>query len=182
MSAGRLEVICGPMFAGKTTLLMALLREHGSQPSVAIKHARDTRYHAHDLATHDGVRCEALALHTPQDVMLAAAGAAVVGIDEAHFFGAGLGEVCLALVARGVHVIVAGIEIDHCGDPFEPFPLLLAHADIVHKRIAPCAVCGGVGVRTQRLVATSDRVVVGGAESYQTRCRRCFVPASRPTG
>lgn len=167
------------MFAGKTTLLMHLLRERAGTRRAAIKHARDTRYHAHHLAAHDGSRMEALAVQSASDVCVAAAGARVVGIDEAHFFGAELGAVCLSLVAHGTHVIVAGIEIDHFGHPFDPFPLLLSHADIVHKRTAPCAVCAGVGVRTQRLVATRDRVVVGGAESYETRCRRCFEPAAR---
>jgi thymidine kinase len=178
------------MFAGKTTRLMTLLGVHAQRGErwLAIKHARDTRYHATALATHDGRTIEALAIDDVQELHRAAQDAHVIAIDEAHFFGDPLAPVCLALVRAGRQVLIAGIELDHYGDPFEPFPTLLSHADEVLKLSAPCAVCGGVGVHTQRMVAgesgggAGGRVVVGGAESYQTRCRRCFQPASRVRG
>jgi thymidine kinase len=104
-----------------------------------------------------------------------------VVIDEAHFFGAALTPVCIELIRRGVRVIVAGVERDHLGRPFEPFPSLLCEADEVVKLSGRCAVCGGPSVHSQRLIASDAHIVVGGAESYQPRCRACFNPAEAIT-
>lgn len=179
---GRLEVICGPMFSGKTSALIGALRapESGgalggpSTRAIAIKPARDDRYAADELVSHAGARLAAVSVGSATDVARAAGDSALVGIDEAHFFGAGLVQPVLALVRRGARVIVAGLERDHRGEPFEPFPRLLIEADAVMKLTTACAVCGGPAVHSQRMVQSDDRIVVGGAGDYEARCRRCF--------
>ncbi len=175
---GHLTVICGPMFSGKTTALIQRLRsaQQAGHSTIAIKPACDTRYHAGALASHAGAALDAVNVTDASQVVAASASAEVVGIDEAHFFGAGLITACDALLARGAQVIVAGLERDHRGQPFEPFPRLLVDADDVIKLSGPCALCGRPAVHSQRLVDSSDRIVVGGAEAYQARCRACFVP------
>jgi len=191
--AGRLEVICGPMFAGKTTALIAALervRRAGETCRVwAFKPALDGRYHPTALASHAGGRFEARAVEHAGEIEEAVLGGggsaggerdrparAVVGIDEAHFFGAALVGPVRALVDSGCRVVVAGLERDHRGEPFEPMPALLCEADAVTKLVAACARCGGEAVHTQRLVASGSRIVVGGAGMYEPRCRACFRP------
>lgn len=173
---GRLEVICGPMFSGKTAELIRRLSH--APGAVAIKPAQDTRYHDDALATHDGRRLAAVAVANAGEIARAARDAPTVGIDEAHFFGAGLVAVCDGLVLLGRRVIVAGVELDHRGLPFEPFPTLLCQADEVVKLTAPCAVCGRPAVQSQRMIDDPGRVVVGGAGMYEARCRACFRPGT----
>lgn len=182
----RLEVICGPMFSGKSTLLVQRLRAAiaALEPTApthqlvrAIKPARDTRYAHTELATHRGEKFPATPIHTAEQLIAATTGAAVVGIDEAHFFAAGLVAPVAQLLCRGVRIIVAGLERDHLGRPFEPFPTLLCEADEVIKLTGPCAVCGKPAIHSQRLVAGSERIVVGGAGDYEPRCRSCFNPS-----
>lgn len=187
--AGRLEVICGPMFAGKTTALIAALeRARGAMAAGvwAFKPSLDGRYHPTALASHAGARFEARAIEHAGEIEEAVLGSglegleapAVVGIDEAHFFGAGLVGPVRSLVASGVRVVVAGLERDHRGEPFEPLPALLCEADAVTKLTAACARCGCEAVHTQRIVASDSRIVVGGAGMYEPRCRACFRPGS----
>jgi thymidine kinase len=103
----------------------------------------------------------------------------VVGIDEGQFFDAGLPAVVNALADRGVRVIVAGLDQDYMGRPFEPMPQILAVAEYVDKILAICMQCGAPANRTQRLTSATDRVVVGGSDEYEARCRRCFQPSSQ---
>jgi thymidine kinase len=175
---GHLTLICGPMFAGKSTALIERLRTHQQQGRrvVAVKPARDDRYDDHRLATHAGGRFEALAIDAPGALPVAVSGAEVVGIDEAHFFGAALVGPVLALLGAGRRVLVAGLERDHRGEPFEPMPRLLCEADEVVKLSGPCAVCGRPAVHSQRMTASRERIVVGGAGMYEPRCRACFQP------
>ena len=175
---GRLEVICGPMFAGKTTELVRrlLAAQASGERVVALKPARDTRYRVLEIATHTGQTFPATPVADAGGVHAAANGAAVLAIDEIHFFGPALVPVCRELIQRGVRVIVAGVERDHLGRPFEPFPALLCEADEVVKLSGKCAVCAGPSVHSQRMVASDAAIVVGGAESYQPRCRACFNP------
>jgi thymidine kinase len=100
----------------------------------------------------------------------------VVGIDEGQFFDASVVDAANALADRGIRVIVAGLDQDFRGRPFEPMPQLMAVAEYVDKALAVCMRCGAPANRSQRLVATEDRVVVGGAGQYEARCRRCFHP------
>ncbi len=175
---GRLEVICGPMFAGKTTELVRRLLDAQAKGErvVAIKPARDTRYRVLEIATHTGQVFPAMPVTDAEGVVVAASEATVLAIDEIHFFGPALVSVCRELIQHGVRVIVAGVERDHLGRPFEPFPALLCEADEVVKLSGKCAVCGGPSVHSQRMFASDAAIVVGGAESYQPRCRTCFKP------
>ncbi len=181
MTSARLIAICGPMFSGKTTELIRRLSLAASQgvPVVVIKPALDNRYADVEVVSHAGDRLPAVPVPSVDHIEPVIGASRLVGIDEAHFFGAGLTPICVRLLARGVGIIVAGLERDHYGEPFEPFPTLLCEADEVLKLAGPCAVCGGPAIHSQRMIATPGRIVVGGAEAYQPRCRACFRPAPR---
>ncbi|MBL8764357.1 MAG: thymidine kinase [Phycisphaerae bacterium] len=177
---GRLEVICGCMFAGKTTELIARLgaAKRAGQTVTAISPRSDTRSGDLGLCTHDGIEFGATRVQGVTDLLLAVGtpcGPSVIGIDEGHFFGAGLTQACLILVNAGRRVIVAGVHLDASGRPFEPFDALACHADRVDKLFAPCAVCGRPAVHSHRKSGDpAARLVVGGAERYEPRCRSCF--------
>jgi thymidine kinase len=199
---GRLVVICGPMFAGKSTALLDRARgaEAAGRRVLAVKPARDDRYDASAIVTHAGEQVQARALHHAGELLSAYAEhpggpPEVVIIDEAHFFGDELIAPVLALLAgpgagagagggasdgggAGCEVILAGLERDHRGEPFAPMPRLLCEADEVVKLTGRCARCGGAAIHSQRLVASRERIVVGGAEAYEPRCRACFVPGA----
>ncbi len=195
MPTGRLEIICGPMFAGKTTELIrrVLAARDAGRCAIAIKPSGDHRYHADRILTHDSAArassptpgdtsdsLDAIAIAHPPEIESAAraAGADIVAIDEAHFFGAALSGSVANLLAAGTRVIVAGLERDHRGQPFEPFPWLLCEADEIIKLSSRCSSCGGPAIHSQRMIASTDRIVVGGAEAYQPRCRTCFKPGA----
>lgn len=175
---GTLEVICGPMFAGKTTeLLRRVERATATGARVAVlRPAQDTRSARHAVETHAGERHVAIEVTHAAQVVACAGDAAVVAIDEAHFLGEALLPACRTLLDRGRRVIVAGVDTDHRGDAFEPFPGLLAAAHQVTRLQGTCARCGAPSTHTQRLVALSARIVVGGAEHYEPRCTACFEP------
>lgn len=177
---GRIEVICGCMFSGKTTELIRRLRaaEASGRRVVGVKPARDTRSGEDHFATHHGVTLPARSAHDAAGVLALGEEAQVVGVDEAHFFGAALAPACAELAARGRRIIVAGVDRDHRGEPFDPFPALLCEATEVLRLTAPCARCGRPAAHSQRLVQGDDRIVVGGAGAYEARCRECFEPGS----
>lgn len=165
------------MFAGKSTLLLQRLRD-ARQPFVLFKPALDTRYASHHVVTHAGERLAATPVSSAEQIRDLAADHPLIGIDEAHFFGTALIAPILALLRDNRHVIIAGLERDHRGEPFEPFPRLLCEADQVFKLSGPCACCGRPAVHSQRMVQRSERIVVGGAEAYEPRCRDCFTPGA----
>lgn len=168
------------MFSGKSTALIQRLQAAaaGLPPGRvrAFKPASDTRYAPGAIVTHPGASLPAQALTDPAALPGLADEAQVVGIDEAHFFGAAIVGPVRTLVDRGVHVLVAGVERDHRGAPFDPFPALLIEADEVVKLLSVCARCGQPAVHSQRLFDSSERVAVGGPGDYEARCRRCFQP------
>jgi thymidine kinase len=178
---GRVEVVCGPMFAGKTEELLRRVRRAviaGRQVTV-ITHALDTRHGTDRMASHVGRDVPSIAAATPEDVEGAVpAGADVVAIDEAQFFGPGLVPVVGRLADRGLVVIVAGLDVTFDGRPFEPLPSLMALAERVDKLTAICTACGEEALFHVKVAATSagagDLVAanVGGTETYQARCRR----------
>jgi thymidine kinase len=173
---GRLEVICGCMFAGKTTELIrraVAARDAGWRVTV-IKPSSDTRSGETAVRTHAGEELPAQSAESASHAENLARDCEVAAIDEAHFFGAPLADVCRRLLGRGVRVIAAGLERDHRGEPFEPFPALLIEADEVLKLFAPCARCGAPAIHSQRMFASSARIAVGGAGQYEPRCRACF--------
>lgn len=167
----RLEVICGPMFAGKTTLLIErLARAQASGVEVAaLKPAIDTRYHPSDIVTHAGKAIPARTIHEPAE--LTSVDAAHIGIDEAHFFEQGLHDAITTLLARGTSITLAGLDRTSMNEPFGEMGALLIEADLVTKLTAPCAVCGRDAVHTVRLFASREPIVIGGEGMFETRCR-----------
>lgn len=165
------------MFSGKSTELIRRLR--AVPRAVAIKPARDTRAGGAWLTTHTGDRMAAAEAGGPEDVAALASGVSIVGVDEAHFFGLSLVSVCHGMKAAGKRVIIAGVGLDHFGNPFEPFVSLEGDADEVVEMTCPCAVCGRPAIHSQRMGMSTDRIVVGGAAEYQARCAACFVPSKK---
>jgi thymidine kinase len=181
---GWIEVICGGMFSGKTEeLIRRLRRAQIARQRVAIfKPVVDDRYATDCLVTHDRIRISSRAVRHPREILEAAGDAQVLGIDEVQFFDASLVEVCQQLAEAGVRVIVAGLDTDYRGLPFEPVPDLMAVAEFVTKTHAVCVCCGNPASRTQRVVARGDRILVGGSNAYEPRCRRCFTPPEEGSG
>ena len=177
--AGWIEVITGSMFSGKSEELIRRVRraEIAKQKVQLFKPRIDARYSADAIVSHSDMKMPSTVVASPKEI-LAAVGddTEVVGIDEAQFFDADLVGVVNALANRGKRVIVAGLDQDFRGRPFEPMPQIMAIAEYVDKTLAICMRCGAPANRSQRLVAASDRVVVGGAHEYEARCRDCFDP------
>jgi len=181
---GWLEVICGPMFSGKSEEMIRRLRraEIAGQRVVIFKPAIDDRYDASDVVSHAGARMQAVPIRSSAEIAAKAEGFDVVAIDEAQFLGEGVVLTALALADRGVRVVVAGLDQDFRRLPFGPMPELLSHAEFVDKLQAVCHRCGGPATTTQRLVDgepapySGDTVVVGAAEQYEARCRGCHEP------
>lgn len=184
-TTGQLEVICGCMFAGKTTELIRRLAEAqaAGQVVLPIKHASDDRYDVTQLMTHarQGFACRTAS--DPDEILSVTANAAVVGIDEAHFFGRGLTAVCQTLRQQGKRVIVVGLDNDAWGRPFPPLPALKEAADQVTVLTTPCQTCGRPARFSQRLVPVTDPTMVGGLGEYSPRCREHFesLPAPAPS-
>lgn len=175
---GRCEVICGPMFSGKTEELLRRLRLafEAKKRIQVFKPSIDRRYHESRVTSHAGNQwmgayavpgVPALASMVDPEVE-------VLGLDEAQFFGPELVKWVAGQVARGVRVIVAGLDLDYLGQPFEPIPGLLALADEVVKAQGSCSKCGAVSRRSFRTVGGADRVLVGAAESYTPLCVPCY--------
>jgi thymidine kinase len=181
---GWLEVICGPMFSGKSEEMIRRLRraEIAGQRVVIFKPRIDDRYDATDVVSHAGARMQAVPISSVSEIATRAQGCDVVGIDEAQFLGEGVVATALDLADRGVRVVVAGLDQDFRRLPFGPMPELLSHAEFVDKLQAVCHRCGGPATTTQRLVDgepapySGDTVVVGAAEQYEARCRGCHEP------
>lgn len=175
---GWIEVVCGPMFSGKTEELIRRLKRAliARQSVQAFKPAIDDRYDVHDIASHAGRRLEASAVRSVDDIRgQLRDDVEVVGIDEAQFFDASLVELCSSLAVRGVRVVVAGLDQDYLGRPFGPMPALLVEAEYVTKSLAICILCGNPAHRSHRTVIASEaQVQVGAAEAYQPLCRTCF--------
>jgi len=181
---GWLEVICGPMFSGKSEEMIRRLRraEIAGRRVVIFKPWIDDRYDATDVVSHAGARMRAVPIATVAELTERASDFDVVGIDEAQFLGDGIVPGVLELAERGTRVIVAGLDQDFRRLPFGPMPALLSHAEFVDKLQAVCQSCGGPATTTQRLVDgrpapySGETVVVGAAEQYEARCRCCHEP------
>ncbi|MFH1690620.1 MAG: thymidine kinase [Candidatus Eisenbacteria bacterium] len=176
---GWLEVICGSMFSGKSEELIRRLRRAkiAKQRLVAFKPRIDDRYDDEDIVSHDDRRVESIRIEDASEIPgYVGPDVQVVGIDEGQFLGPKLPEVCEELANRGIRVIVAGLDQDYLGRPFEPMPALLAVAEYITKTLAVCMQCGRPANRTQRITRSTERVVVGASEVYEARCRHCFDP------
>lgn len=180
-SGGWLEVVCGPMFSGKSEEMIRRLRraEIAGQRALIVKPRIDDRYDIGHVVSHAGAKMRAVAVAAPADVPGLADGYDVVGIDEVQFFEPEVVLAIDALVERGKRVVVAGLDQDFRGLPFGAMPELLCRAELVDKLQAVCHRCGGPATMTQRLVdgrpapADGATIVVGALDSYEARCRAC---------
>ena len=178
-SHGWIEVITGSMFSGKSEELIRRLRraQIARQKVQIFKPLIDDRFGEDQIVSHSDMRIASQNVRNSDELLRRVDDDTdVVGIDEGQFFDAGLPGACNALANRGKRVIVAGLDQDYLGRPFEPMPQLLAIAEYITKTLAICVVCGDPANHTQRLVASSDRVLVGATGMYEARCRHCFDP------
>jgi len=174
---GWIEVVVGPMFSGKSEELIRRLRraEIARQRVQIFKPAIDERYSADEIVSHNGLGIQSECVSKANEVMAKVLPRTeVVGIDEAQFLGEEIVDVCTQLANLGKRVIVAGLDTDYLGRPFEPMPRLLAMAEEITKLLAICVRCGNPAVHTQRLIESDELIVVGAQGAYEARCRRCF--------
>ncbi len=176
---GRIEVICGSMFSGKTEeLIRRLKRAKFARQKVEIfKPSIDTRYSEEDVVSHDQHAIHSTPIESSGAILLLSADIEVVGIDEAQFLDEGLVDVCNQLANNGVRVIIAGLDMDYQGVPFGPIPALCAIADEVTKVHAICVRCGALAYISHRLVQCDRRVVLGEQTEYEPLCRECYKKA-----
>jgi thymidine kinase len=172
---GWIEVICGSMFSGKTEeLIRRLKRVKIANLSVEIfKPAFDTRYDSANIISHDTNAIMSTPVENAQSILLYAQDVDVVGIDEAQFFDAEIGDVCEQLALKGIRVIVAGLDMDFKGNPFGQMPSLLAKADYITKLHAICVKCGNIANISYRKTAHENQVLLGEKDIYEPRCRVC---------
>ena len=176
---GRIEVVCGSMFSGKTEELIRRMRraQFAKQKVEIFKPAIDTRYSDEDVVSHDQTHIPSTPLDSSASILLLSSDIDVVGIDEAQFFDMGLVDVCNELAYRGVRVIVAGLDMDFKGVPFGPMPALCAIADDVTKVHAICVRCGNLAYVSHRTVPSERRVLLGETGEYEPLCRECYQKA-----
>jgi thymidine kinase len=183
--AGWIEVIAGSMFSGKSEELIRRLRRAkiARQKVQVFKPDIDSRFSEDHIVSHSEMRHESTKIRNASEVLTRLEpGTEVVGIDEAQFFDDALVGVANELAGRGIRVIIAGLDQDYTGKPFEPMPQLLAIAEYITKTHAICMRCGQPANYSQRTFESEERVAVGASDKYEARCRACFVPhADAPT-
>lgn len=183
--AGWIEVVCGSMFSGKTEELIRRLKraQIGKLKVQCFKPVIDDRYSKDHVMSHDSSRILSIPVEKPWQILERVDdNTRVVGVDEAQFFDDSIVEICQKLANRGIRVVVAGLDQDFRGQPFEPMPRLLAVAEYVTKLSAICMSCGGPASRTQRLIASGERIAVGSKDMYEARCRFCHDENEAPQG
>jgi thymidine kinase len=175
-NSGWIELICGPMFSGKTEeLIRRLRRAQIAKQRVAIfKPKIDNRFGNNHIVSHSSLKLESFLVETPKDILEHSYDAHVIGIDEAQFFDETLIPVCRKMANGGKRVLVAGLDKDYTGNAFGSMPLLLTEAEEVSKLLSICMKCGAPANFTQRLSMDKEQVVVGEADKYEARCRRCY--------
>src|SRR6266446_3824752 len=183
--AGWIEVIVGSMFSGKSEeLIRRLRRAKIARPKIQVfKPEIDSRFSDNHIVSHSEIKHESANVRTAAEIRARVeADTEVVGIDEGQFFDNELVGVANELARRGIRVIIAGLDQDYTGEPFEPMPQLLAIAEYITKTHAICVKCGQPANYSQRTFESKERVAVGAGSMYEARCRRCFVPhADKPT-
>jgi len=176
---GWIEVITGCMFSGKTEELIRRLRraQIAKQKVKIFKPKIDTRFADDSIVSHSEQSLPSIQIKDINDALQLSDDAQVIGIDEAQFFSEDTINVCTALADKGKRVIVAGLDQDYRGIPFEPIPHLLAIAEYITKSLAICVECGNPADKTQRKTTSSERVIVGASDIYEARCRKChYIP------
>ncbi len=179
IDTGWIEVITGCMFSGKTEELIRRLRraQIAKQKVKIFKPKIDARYSKNSIVSHNEQSLPSILIEDIIEVVDLAKDAQVIGIDEAQFFNEGIVHICNLLASRGKRVIVAGLDQDYTGKPFDPMPQLLAIAEYITKQHAICVVCGNPADKTQRKTSESERVIVGASDIYEARCRKChYIP------
>ncbi|MCI7250548.1 MAG: thymidine kinase [Prevotella sp.] len=176
---GRIEVVCGSMFSGKTEELIRRMKRavFAHQKVEIFKPAIDTRYSDEDVVSHDSNSIRSTPVDSSASILLLSSDIDVVGIDEAQFLDDGLVDVCNLLANRGVRVIIAGLDMDFKGVPFGPIPALCAIADDVTKVHAICVKCGNLAYLSHRIVSGDKRVMLGEQTEYEPLCRECYQKA-----
>lgn len=174
---GRIEVICGSMFSGKTEELLRRLRRAkiARQKVEIFKPVIDVRYSQEEVVSHDKNSILSTPVEHSSNILLLASEVEVVGVDEAQFFDKGLTDVCQQLADQGIRVIVAGLDMDFKRIPFGPMPALCAIADDVTKVHAICVRCGSLACYSHRIVAGEKQVMLGEMHEYQPLCRKCYL-------
>jgi len=178
-NVGWIEVICGPMFSGKSEELIRRLRRAmiARKRVEVFKPVIDDRYSADEIVSHGDSRMTSVAVKDAAGIMERIDWRSeVIGVDEGNFMGPGLVDIAGRLADSGKQVIIAGLDTDYMGRPFAPIPELLALAESITKTLAICMRCGNPAKHTQRLRGSDDLIVVGAADMYEARCRRCFEP------
>ncbi|MBM4174961.1 MAG: thymidine kinase [Ignavibacteria bacterium] len=172
---GWIEVIAGCMFSGKTEELIRRCRRAmiAKQKVIVFKPKIDDRYSEKEIVSHSEQSLPSEVIQDADEILKLSKDSHVIGIDEAQFFKSNLIEVVNSLADEGKRVIIAGLDQDYRGVPFEPMPHLLAIAEYITKTLAICVVCGNPADRTQRTIVSKDRVVVGASNIYEARCRKC---------
>ncbi|QQG47398.1 MAG: thymidine kinase [Candidatus Woesebacteria bacterium] len=190
---GRVYLICGGMFSGKTEELARLLRreQHARRKIQVFKPSIDVRYAVNQVKSHNGISLDAISIEKDNALTIIDCldpNTQVVGIDEVQFFDSSIATLCKLLVVRKIKVILAGLDTDFRGEPFGSMPLLMAIAEDVTKLHAICSICGEEACRTQRIIDhkpapyDSELIQVGGSESYEARCRRHHIVPGTPPG
>jgi len=174
---GRIELICGCMFSGKTEELLRRTRAVDPDGLVLFKHSRDDRYSATEIVTHRHDRHQAVPVSFAAEILeQVPPGAGFVGIDEGHFFDPSLVPVCAELASRGCTVVVTALDLDSWGRSFACIMHLRERADAVLIKRATCACCGRPADHTQRTAPIVDANIVGGQEAFEPRCLNCWAP------
>jgi len=176
---GWIEVICGPMFSGKSEELIRRLRRAtiARKRVQVFKPALDDRYSLDEIVSHGDMRMKSEVVENAAGILAKLDWRTeVIGVDEANFLGTGLVDVVTRLADSGKQVVISGLDTDYMGRPFSPMPELLCLAESITKMLAICMRCGNPAKHTQRLVASDELIVVGAAGMYEARCRRCFEP------
>jgi len=175
--AGWIEVICGPMFSGKTEELIRRLNRAkiAKQKAEIFKPALDERYSEVQIVTHDAHAIQSTPVQSASQILLMINDVNVVGIDEAQFFDSEITFVCNTMAHNGVRVLVAGLDLDYMGVPFGPMPSLMASAEYVTKLHAICMNCGDLAHYSYRIVKNEQQIMLGEKDAYEPLCRKCFI-------
>jgi thymidine kinase len=182
---GWIEVVVGSMYSGKSEELIRRLKRAkiARQKVQVFKPKIDDRYSKEEIASHSGIKFRSKPVGNSTELLAEVKpDTEVIGIDEGQFFDGGLVGVANDLANRGIRIIIAGLDQDFMGKPFEPMPQLLAIAEFITKTHAICVRCGDTASYSQRTFESEERVAVGATGMYEARCRQCFIPHSdKPT-
>jgi thymidine kinase len=180
LRVGWIEVVCGGMFSGKTEELIRRARraQIAGQRVIIVKPPIDKRYDDEAVVSHNRTKLPSIMAETADQIVLLTGNAEVVAIDEAQFFDLRLVDVANSLANDGKRVLIAGLDMDYLGRPFEPMPQLMAIAEYVTKLHAICTESGMMAHYSQRVVESDNRILVGEADAYEPRARHCFRPPS----